>query len=258
MKHLIRPQNKLLFAPSVGVSIGASRPGRAAGGGGGGGVPLGTIERTSLEEDRVPALGDKTIDTTSFSLAEDDLLVLNATSDNPTSLNTMVSTLVAAGWTARQHYNGDWPPSCVMTKLMGSTPDASIFLDAGSGTARIPYALYKLRGVDTTTSVDANSSLTALLTSTTLVLNSITTITNNAHILAYGGLKNDIATMTSFTAGWDSGFVTSNSQGGNNDSVLGFGWKIKTPAGLEAGPTMVFSSSDSVRGRSIAFRPKTS
>lgn len=221
-------------------------------------VPIGTIQIMDSTKGVVPALGDATVDLTPFNLREFDVLIYNATADQATSLNTSVSTLQAASWVANQHYNGDFPPSCCMTKRMGSTPDTSVFLDAGSGGSRIAYNISVLRGVDRTQTVDASSSLTSLATSTTLTLNSITTVTDGALVLGYGGLKNDNSVLSSFSAGWDSDFQNTEGQGSGFDSVLAWGWRVNPTAGALAGPTMVFSSSDSVRGRSIAFRPRTS
>ena len=73
-------------------------------------------------------------------------------------------------------------------KRMGASPDSSVLCRGnGHGSSGTAYGCYVLRGVDTTTFADAAATTAGPTTSTNPDCPSITTVTNNAWVIAVAG-----------------------------------------------------------------------
>jgi hypothetical protein len=113
-------------------------------------------------------------------------------------------------------------------KVMGASPDTTVQINAGTSTdwAAITYAL---RGVDTTTPEDATTTTATGFDTGRPNPPSITTVTDNAWVIAFGASANDV-TATNAPTGYSNLAAIGNT--GLTIGVAGSS-KTKTPAGAE-------------------------
>lgn len=138
-------------------------------------------------------------------------------------------------------------------KRMGASPDSSVVCHgSGTVTEAAAYGCYVLRGVDTTTFLDAAATTAGLTTSTNPDCPSITTVTNNAWVIAVAGSK-----VYDTTPGTVSGYSNQYNTAGNdnNDITVAGATLEKTTAGAENPAAWSSWASGNWYAITIAVRP---
>jgi len=141
----------------------------------------------------------------------------------------------------------------VWIKRMGASPDSSVVCHGnGAASSATAYGCYVLRGVDTTTAQDATATTAGITTSTNPDCPSITTITNNAWVLAVAGSK-----VLDASPGTVSGYSNQYNTAGNdtNDITVAGATFEKTTAGAEDPPAWSSWASGNWYAITIALRP---
>jgi len=139
-------------------------------------------------------------------------------------------------------------------KRMGASPDSSV-LCRGNGVASgaTAYGCYVLRGVDTTTFADATATTAGVTASTNPDCPSITTVTNNAWVIAVAGSK-----VYDTTPGTVSGYSNQYNTAGDdtNDITVAGATFEKTTAGAENPAAWSSWASGNWYAITIAVRPE--
>jgi hypothetical protein len=216
--------------------------------GGGSGI---TVEQTY----EVDIPGTSATVNYSPALQEGDVIVLLRANDNAKLGGSDPST---SGFTLVLEDLSSGPNYWFEYKVQGPTPDTSqeilnIRTDAASGTAAL---LFVLRGVNTSNVLDVTTVTTAPGgTGSTVTPDPITTVTDNALVMAVGMLDDATTnTVTAFPAGYTD-TAQQTATGGGDDCLIGAGFKLVSTAGTETPGAFTFSKSDGRRSITAAFRP---
>lgn len=133
-------------------------------------------------------------------------------------------------------------------KIMGASPDTSV--TCKGGTSFSTYLSFTFRGADQGTQPDATTTTAAPAASTNPNPPSITTVTDNAVVLALGRSTRDTAITV------PSGYNNLTQQNGTlgNQTVAG-AWKAVSPAGAEDPGAFTNWASGAWCAASVAIRP---
>lgn len=202
---------------------------------------VGTAEASAING------GDATI--TLPSMLENDVVYIGGGFGREAS-NAGVS---SAGWTELVDFNNGFGYRfAVSRKVMGASPDASaVCLGSTNASDACAYVAIVLRGVDTTTPEDATTT-TATGTSGAPNSPSITTVTDLAWVLSFGGSLTVDAAVTAPTGYSNQVDVASND---DRDSTVGGATKEVTPAGAENPAAWTAWTSSLWCAASVAVRP---
>ena len=140
----------------------------------------------------------------------------------------------------------------VYRKVMGASPDASVTMDASAGTNIHVGIVVVLRGVDTTTPEDAATTTAGAIDSGTPNPPAITTVTQGAWVLAFGGSSEGDAVPNAPANYGDLRF-----QNGTN-VCLAFARRLMAATGSENPLTfgdIVGTTADSWAAATVAVRP---
>lgn len=129
---------------------------------------------------------------------------------------------------------------------MGSTPDTSVTCNGGASES-VYEAMY-FRGVDTSTAIDQTTTTTFAQT-TNPDCPSITTVTNNAAVLALAFSNRDTAITV------PSGYSNLSQKDGAVTSTVAGAWVTKATAGAEDPPAFTNWVSGKWCGATVALRP---
>jgi len=158
---------------------------------------VGTIQEVGVINSAVPTL------TFDGVLQEDDLVVVIGSIGNALG-NGPLGPEVAASYTERAHETrGTQLPNIGMwTKLMGATPDTDVDMQTEHSNDGVVYQSIVLRGVDTTTPMDAAPVITSTATADDPDLDPITVATQGAWVILGFGGSPDGSDMTAFPTGY--------------------------------------------------------
>lgn len=141
----------------------------------------------------------------------------------------------------------------VWTKVLGASPDATVVCQGSTDIAEATvYLSYVLRGVDTTTPMDATPTEFDDGTTTTPDPPSITTVTDLAWVIAIAAHGWQDA-----PTGYPSGYINTVGAGALDSRRMGIGAATKevTPAGAENPGTFTLSGSRDAYSMTVAMRP---
>lgn len=196
-----------------------------------------------------------TTSTTSFNVAlrQNDFVIVMLSSDN---LDTSDLTVSTSGYTAGQQgltssvrYGWWW-------KRMGAVPDTNVTITYGGATDLEGFRMIAVafRGVNASTAFDATSPSVTIGTTGNPNPPAITTVTNNAWVIAMGFLDDDRVDMTA-----PSGYTLIRANGaGTTDtesSAIAMAYKLKTPAGLDDPAAFGGAGNDTWVAATAALRP---
>jgi hypothetical protein len=193
--------------------------------------------------------GDVTLDLSSISLLENDVVfVVGGTGNSGTAATVETSgyTEILATATSQIDFTANY-------KRMGVSPDTSVVCNGGASSSDgVVYVAYVLRGVDTTTAMDATRTVN--VSGGDPNTPSITTVTDGAWVFSV---------FTSESAGVvnaaPTGYLSllNIARGGTNPAQAGAAYRAVSPAGAE-NPSVWdtgFGAGTDYISASIAFRP---
>lgn len=183
-------------------------------------------------------------------IAQNDLVVVYESHDG-----AALSGMSTAGYTTNLTDTAGSINQAVYWKFMGASPDATAALNTGTNSRGHGAIAFVLRGVDTSTPIDATTT-TASATSTNPDPASITTVTNGAWVLACAA---SLVADTSVTA--PSGYSNQTDIDSNAltaDVTIGVASKEITTAGAENPASWTTWSSAAWKTATVALRPSTS
>lgn len=159
-----------------------------------------------------------------------------------------------AGYTAIATHTAAAPNFGAWYKVMGSSPDTSVVC-YGSGNALdgTAYACYVIRGADPDSPFDATATTAGPTTSTNPDPPSITTVTNNALVIAMSGSQ-----VTDATPGTIASYhaTISGTANDSNDITVGGAMRIKASFGTEDPGAWSTWSSGANYSITVAIRPR--
>lgn len=196
--------------------------------------------------------GDVTLDLSATGVAEGDVVVVFGGLPSSTLATADIET---ADYVEGTPFGSTSAPAIALTygyKIMGATPDTEVVCNGGgSGTAGVAYGGYVLRGVDLTNVYDA-SPVTATGASGSPDGPEITTVTDGALVVVFGGVRSNDSTATEPT-GYSNKFEINAND--DNDISVGGATLLKATAGAE-NPDAFGSFGNSRWGAvTLAFRP---
>ncbi len=192
-------------------------------------------------------------------IAEDDFVIVSA-GDGTLSNQTM--SMVTSGFTteADLYANDSYDSNLgLFYKLMGGTPD-STFVVTGSGDTEYDTAaaFHCWRGIDTSTPLDQTTTTATGTNSPDTNPPSITTVTDNAQVIAIGSSSDGTADPSTSPSGYSNEYWES-SNGGSDLSYQGAGLasKLVASAGAEDPGIWDFTSgsTESWCAATMALRP---
>jgi hypothetical protein len=143
----------------------------------------------------------------------------------------------------------------VWWKVMGATPDTTVVgQGSGSGTDATVYLCYVLRGVDTTTPMDAAAVTGSMTNTATPDPPSITTLTDKAWVIG-AQARSGAATFSSHSSGYTNG-VNAAGTDTNRFAASMASTQVDT-AGAEDPGVITYSAAGDSYAVSIAVRPAT-
>lgn len=195
-----------------------------------------------------------TVDLTVLGLQQDDAVYVSVGVTDSTTGAAMVS----SGWTevvAAAPDTGSSMRAATYRKIMGASPDTSVEV-TGSGNAAdsASVAVAALRGVDTTTPEDATATTTSG-NSTNPDCPSITTVTNNAWVLAFAHGRSLDASITAPT-GYGN-LATNATNNANDDATSAVATKEVLVVGAEDPPSYTNWVTGQWITHSVAVRTKS-
>jgi len=200
---------------------------------------------TLVESKTGGAAGSNVTLTFATSLLQNDVVVVfgaRSTANNPS--------IVTSGYTT---IGTSEPLGGAFYKRMGASPDTNVVCTGESDAFyTATYVCFVLRGVDTTTAEDATAT-TATATSTNPDAPSITTVTNNAWVIAFAGMA-ALDSAVTVPSGY-SNHATLGTNGIIGDTTVAGCTFEKTTAGAENPPSWTDWLSGTWKTYSIALRP---
>ena len=204
---------------------------------------------------------ETTVSLSLTGLAENDVVVALFSTDlfvdqAATATGTQHLTIkTGQGWTVIDTGAGAAPGYSWMYKKMGVTPDTTIsyFPDDIKKGAFICQAF---RGVDQTTPLDQTTPTTAVGNSNLIDAPAITTVTNNAWVVAMGALDDDATVTITVPTGYSNLSESSSGATANEEATAMMASKEIATAGAEDPPAFTGSSGgDEWIAGTIALRP---
>lgn len=185
------------------------------------------------------------------SLVENDIVIALLAAD--LSIGSNIS---SPGWTVLQQDAGSTIPGYVLAwKRMLVTPDTSIIINQ-NGFKQQAVAVQAFRGVNETTAIDAQATPA---TGSTGMPNppSITTITNNALVLAVGAMDDDAsAGAATAPSGYDNLTAAETADTATNNATVFLASKLVVTAGAEDPGSFGGTGDDQWWAHTFALRPK--
>lgn len=190
-------------------------------------------------------------------LQQNDVVFVAQASDDALSVSGGDGGITTAGY---NFIHGDGaaatPGRAVAWKRMGASPDTTVVIDQLAGTTQ-SVCIQVFRGIDSTTAID-QTTVSATGTGFTPNPGSITTVTNNAKVLAIGLLDDDDSRL-----GPSNGYrdhITRNSGAASSTvgSTVGMCSQRKTTAGAEDPAILQSPLSDDWAAVTVALRPAAS
>ena len=187
------------------------------------------------------------------SPAKDDICVLALALDS-SSGSGWVNT---AGWNNVYTLSG-LPEFEVYWKRMGATPDTVVSVTAGAASRRMATVIQTWSGVDTTTALDVTST-TATGASGDPDPASITTVTDNAVVIAIGAWDDDTFTDAAAPSGYGD-LIEQETTGAaaNQGATVAMASKLVTSFGAENPGAFSGSGDDEWAAVTMALRPGAS
>jgi hypothetical protein len=213
-----------------------------------------TISLVGMVSTTVPAGGSSTAITLPSGVAENDIVLVAQACDDALSVAGGDGGITTAGYNFI-HGDGAFatPGRVVAWKRMGGTPDANVTIDQLAGATQA-VCVQVFRNVDTTTAIDATTT-TATGTSASPDPASITTVTNNARVIAIFMFDDDDC-WGSPVQGYRDPCTSNTLQGSTTvGASVGICSMQKTALGAEDPGTFATTGSDQWATATVALRP---
>lgn len=201
---------------------------------------------------RIPTGASSTNVTLPGTPLQDDIVVVSMASDNAAN----AASVTTSGYTTIFETLSSAPGGSAVWKRMGGTPDTIVTISQQASASR-EGGIYLIRGVDTTTAT-AHTGSAPTASGTTGMPNapSITTLVNDALVIAFGCLDDDVVSgSVTVPSGYGDLLVKDTASGGGLDATFMMAAKIVSTAGAEDPAAFGGSGTDDWFAASFSLRP---
>lgn len=195
---------------------------------------------------------------TSLSLSEGNVLILMGAADDDlygVYREVWIDHSTSPGWIACSDDSSSGADGHAWLLRCGSTPPSAVRVRGTSSTLKTPVAIQKFSNVDDRL-FDVLASSSVIGAGTTADPPAVTTVTDNALVVALASLDNDDATVSAFPSGYSNGVEKNTGQSSTTvGATVAMASKEVESPGSENPGTFTFSSSDGTESFTLALMP---